>query len=76
MSPSYPSNLTPEQWERLADLITPAKLGDRPRSIDMQAVVNAILYILCAGCAWRLKGRQEGRKQDRVKRVDKENPKI
>jgi putative transposase len=54
MSPSYPSNLTQEQWELLEGLIPPAKSGGRPRSVDMQAVINAILYILCAGCAWRM----------------------
>jgi putative transposase len=54
MSLSYPSNLTPDQWELLASLIPSAKTGGRPRSVDMQAVVNAILYILCAGCAWRM----------------------
>ena len=35
-------------------LIPPAKAGGRPRSVDMQAVVNAILYVLCAGCTWRM----------------------
>lgn len=54
MSTSYLSNLTPEQWELLVNLIPPAKAGGRPRSADMQAVVKAILYILCAGCAWRM----------------------
>jgi putative transposase len=54
MSPSYPSNLTQEQWELLEGLIPAAKPGGRPGSVDMQAVVNAILYILCAGCAWRM----------------------
>lgn len=54
MSQSYPSDLTDEQWELLSGLIPNAKPGGRPRHVDMQAVVNAILYILCAGCAWRM----------------------
>lgn len=54
MSTSYPSNLTQEQWELLESLLPAAKSGGRPRSVDLQAVVNAILYILCAGCAWRM----------------------
>lgn len=54
MRVSYPSNLSKEQWELLKSLIPQAKRGGRPRSVDMQAVVNAILYILCAGCAWRM----------------------
>ncbi|MGI2909676.1 IS5 family transposase [Tolypothrix sp. VBCCA 56010] len=54
MNPSYPSNLTLEQWEVLSRLIPESKPGGRKRSVDMQAIVNAILYILCAGCAWRM----------------------
>lgn len=51
MPSSYPSNLTHDQWKRIESLIPAAKPGGRPRSVNMQAVVNAILYILCAGCA-------------------------
>ncbi len=36
----------------LEPLIPLAKPGGRPRSVDMREVVNAIFYILCAGCAW------------------------
>ncbi len=54
MNPSYPSNLTSEQWELLSGLIPAAKGGGRKRSVDMEAVVNAIFYVLCAGCAWRM----------------------
>jgi transposase len=54
MNPSYPSNLTSEQWELLSGLIPALKTGGRKRSVDMQAIINAILYILCAGCAWRM----------------------
>lgn len=54
MSSSYPSNLTQDQWELLSSLIPKAKAGGRPRTVDMQAVINAILYILSAGCAWRM----------------------
>jgi transposase len=51
MNPSYPSNLTSQQWELLSGLIPEGKKGGRKRSVDMEAVVNVILYILCAGCA-------------------------
>ncbi|MBH8551216.1 transposase [Nostocaceae cyanobacterium CENA357] len=54
MSPSYPSNLTSEQWELLSSLIPQPKTGGRKQSVDMQAIVNAIMYILCAGCAWQM----------------------
>ncbi len=62
MNPSILRNLTLEQWELLSGLIPKPKSGGRKRSVDMQAIaygraslnVNAILYILCAGCAWRM----------------------
>src|SRR6185369_1463078 len=28
--------------------------GGRPRSADMREVVNAVLYVLRSGCAWRM----------------------
>ena len=52
--PTYPSNLTEEQWELLPHLIPAAQAGGRPRTVDLKAVVNAIVYILCAGGAWRM----------------------
>lgn len=51
MNPSILRNLTSEQWEVLSGLIPAPKTGGRKRSVDMQAIVNAILYILFAGCA-------------------------
>ena len=50
----YQTDLTDAQWEKIAMLIPPAKPGGRPRTIDMREILNAIVYILCAGCAWRL----------------------
>jgi hypothetical protein len=54
MSQSYRTDLTDEQWELLRELIPPAKTGGRPRTVDMRAVINAIFYVLVAGCAWSL----------------------
>ncbi len=50
----YPSDLTDEQWELINDLIPPAKPGGRPREVSMREVLNAIMYVLRSGCAWRL----------------------
>lgn len=50
----YPSDLTDEQWEELAPLIPLAKLGGRPRTIDMREVINGTLYVLRSGCTWRM----------------------
>ena len=51
MTKAYPSNLTWEQWELIADLFPVPKPGGRPRSVALFTVVNAILYVLCSGCA-------------------------
>lgn len=50
----YPTNLTPAQWNLLAPYLPGAKPGGRPRSVNLQAVLNVIFYVLCSGCAWRL----------------------
>lgn len=54
MSLSYPTDLSDEQWELLLALLPGAKPGGRPRSVDVRAIVNAIFYIVVAGCAWRM----------------------
>ena len=53
MTKAYPSNLTWEQWELIADLFPSAKKGGRPRTVATYVVLNAILYVLCEGCTWR-----------------------
>ena len=53
MTKAYPSNLTYDQFETLNQLIPPAKSGGRPRSVDMWAVLNAIMYVLVEGIQWR-----------------------
>ena len=49
----YPSDLQHAEWARLEPLIPPARPGGRPRKTDMRATMNAILYLLRAGCPWR-----------------------
>jgi putative transposase len=49
----YPSDLTDEQWKRIAPLIPPAKPGGRPRSVDLRGVLDGILYLVRTGCSWR-----------------------
>ena len=51
---TYPSALTDAEWAILAPLIAAAKPGGRPRKRAMRAVLNAIFYLLRAGCAWRM----------------------
>ena len=50
----YPSDLADDQWNRIRPLIPAPKPGGRPREVDMREIVNAILYLLRTGCAWRL----------------------
>ncbi len=48
----YPSDLTEEEWQRVAPLIPPAKRGGRPRSVNVREVLNGIFYVLSTGCQW------------------------
>jgi putative transposase len=50
----YPSDLTRTQWKRLKRLLPAAKPGGRPRSVNLQEVLNGIFYIVRGGCAWRM----------------------
>jgi putative transposase len=50
----YPTDLTDAEWEILAPLIPPAQPGGRPRRQNRRAIVNAMLYVLRGGIAWRL----------------------
>jgi transposase len=51
MELSYPTDVSDEQWELLQALLPPAKPGGRPRSVELRAIINAIFYIVVAGCA-------------------------
>jgi putative transposase len=51
---AYPSDLQDEQWQKIEALIPKAKDGGRPRTVQMREVLNAILYLLRTGCAWRM----------------------
>src|SRR2546426_1043634 len=54
----YPTDLTDRQWDCIKELIPAAKPGGRPRTLDMRAVINAILYIVVSGCQWRMLPRE------------------
>jgi putative transposase len=49
----YASDTTDEEWHVLAPLMPEPRRVGRPRTVDLRAVVNAILYILATGCQWR-----------------------
>jgi transposase len=46
--------LTGREWELIAPLLPLAKRGGRPRTTDLRAVTDAILYIASSGCQWRM----------------------
>lgn len=54
MEKFYPTDMTDEQWELIQSLLPPDKKTGRPRTTNLRAVVNAIFYIVVAGCAWRM----------------------
>ena len=54
----YPSDLSDQEWEILAPLIPPAKPGGRPRKWPVQAILNAVYYVLRSGCQWRMLPRE------------------
>src|SRR3954452_2962037 len=49
-----PSDMTDREWAIIAPLLPPARSGGRPRTVDLHAVVDAILFIASSGCQWRM----------------------
>jgi transposase len=49
----YASGTTDEEWAALEPLLPPARRLGRPRTCDLRAIVEAILYVLATGCQWR-----------------------
>src|SRR3954467_10670816 len=49
----YPSDTSDEQWALIEPLLPEARSGGRPEKHPRRAVVDAILYVVRTGCAWR-----------------------
>ena len=49
-----PSDMTDREWAIIAPLLPPARSGGRPRTVDLRAVVDAILFMASSGCQWRM----------------------
>jgi len=58
--PVYPSDLTDAVWAVVSGLLPPGKPGGRPRSVDVRRILNGLLYLVRAGCAWRYLPREYG----------------
>ena len=52
-APGYPSDVTDSEWALLEDLFDPPGPG-RPPQFDRRIILNACLYVLRTGCAWRM----------------------
>jgi len=53
-SGSYASDVTDREWALIAPLLPEPRTGGRPRRTCLRRVVNAIFYLLQAGCQWRM----------------------
>src|SRR3954453_5426487 len=49
----YPSDTSDEQWALIEPLLPEPRSGGRPEKHPRRAVVDAILYVVRTGCAWR-----------------------
>jgi len=53
MRQPYPSDLSDAQWTMLAPLVPAVRPGGRPRAHPDRALIDAMLYVLRGGIAWR-----------------------
>lgn len=58
MGKRYATDLSDAEWEILKPLVpkprSNRKIGGRPIEYERRSIVDAILYLLRTGCAWRL----------------------
>ena len=54
----YDSDLTDEQWQLIEPLLPPPATAGRREKHPRREIVNAILYMVRTGCAWRLLPRE------------------
>ena len=50
----YPTDLTDQEWQVIRPLLPPASPRGRRPGIDLREVLNAIRYLVRAGCGWRM----------------------
>ena len=54
----YDTDLTDAAWAFVAPVLPAARPVGRPRTTNLRADLNAILYLLRTGCQWRLLPRE------------------
>ncbi len=52
MRPTYPSDITREQFEKIRPILESARKRTKPRKHDLYDIFCAILYLLKSGCQW------------------------
>ena len=50
----YPSDVSREQFESIRPILEGVRKRAKPRTVDLQEVFNAVLYLLKSGCQWRM----------------------
>ncbi|ROO30485.1 transposase IS4 [Salinisphaera orenii MK-B5] len=50
----YASSVTDAEWAEVCDLFDPPGRGGRPPRHDRRAMLDACLYVVRTGCAWRM----------------------
>ena len=50
----YSSDLTDDEWALVHPFLPSARPTGRPRTTDLRAVVDAVLYMASSGCQWSL----------------------
>ena len=48
----YTSNLTDDKWSLLMPFMPDPPRLDRPRTVELCTIMNAILYMASTGCQW------------------------
>jgi transposase len=51
----YPSDLTDEEWERIAPLMPKPGRRGRPGEVEFREVIHAVRYLVRSGCGWRMR---------------------
>ncbi|MFZ1041050.1 MAG: transposase [Anaerolineales bacterium] len=49
-----PSDLTNEQWARLAPHLPQAQVRGAPRRVNLREIIDALLYLSRTSCQWRM----------------------
>ena len=52
--PAYSIDLSDAEWKVLEPLLLQPKGSDRPRTVDLREILNAIFYLQRTGCQWEM----------------------